>query len=185
MAADYDAILKDLFQRDQPSIWSSLTGGIPVAQILSPEFQELQLRRADLVVRLQNGVSLHVEFQSENDKDMAFRMGRYCLLIGQRYRRPVQQVVLYVGEARMNMQDYLDLGGTKVSYRLMDIREFRAEKLLEGGSAGDLALAMLAAGGKEKLDDIALRACNLGGLERNRVLTQMVLLSGLRRVSGS
>jgi hypothetical protein len=97
MPADYDRVLKDLFQRDHPTIWNRLTGGESVEEILPVEFQEVQQRRADLVVRLSGGGILHLEFQSENDKDMAYRMGMYALMIGQRYRCGLQQVVLYVG----------------------------------------------------------------------------------------
>ena len=48
---------------------------------------------------------------------MAYRVGIYCLLLGQKYRRRVRQVVLYVGEPKMRMEDRLNLGDTRVAYR--------------------------------------------------------------------
>jgi hypothetical protein len=127
---------------------------------------------------------LHVEFQSGNDKDMPYREGIYCLLLGQKYRRRVRQVVLYVGRAKMRMEDHVDLGETKSAYTLIDIREMDARKLMASGQPGDLALAMLAGGGPEQLLEIAKRAGALSGAERQRVLSQLVLLSGLRRLKG-
>jgi hypothetical protein len=109
----------------------------------------------------------------------------YCLMIGQKYRRRVRQVVLYVGQPRMRMEDRLDLGDTKVAYRLIDIREIDAGELLRSARPGDLVLAMLAKGGTERLAEIAQRTVLLTGIERSRVLTQLVLLSGLRALSGN
>jgi hypothetical protein len=101
------------------------------------------------------------------------------------YRRQVRQLVLYVGQPKMRMEDRLDLGDTKVSYRLLDIREVDAGELLRSARPGDLVLAMLAKGGTERLTEIAQRTVLLSGAERSRVLTQLVLLSGLRALSGS
>ncbi len=84
----------------------------------------------------------------------------------------------------MRMEDRVDMGETKCAYTLMDIREMDARKLMASGRPGDLALAMLAGGGPEQVLEIAKRAGGLRGAERERVLSQIVLLSGLRRLKG-
>jgi hypothetical protein len=115
---------------------------------------------------------------------MPYREGIYCLLLGQKYRRHVRQVVLYVGQAKMRMEDHVDLGETKAAYTLMDIRDMDARKLMASGRPGDLALAMLSGGGPEQVLAIAKQASQLKGAGRQRVLSQLVLLSGLRRLTG-
>lgn len=180
----YDLVVKDLFQRDHPSLLDRLTGGVAVVEVLSVELARVEERRADLVLRLADGTIFHIEFQSRNDRDMPYREGIYCLLLGQKYRRRVRQVVLYVGAAKMRMDDHVDLGEMKSAFTLMDIREMDAQKLMASGRPGDLALAMLAAGGPERVLEIAKRAVGLRGAERQRVLSQLVLLSGLRRLTG-
>src|SRR6266566_1428135 len=90
----YDLVVKDLFQRDHPSLLDKLTGGVAVSEVLSVELARVEQRRADLVLLLADGTLLHLEFQSSNDKDMPYRMGIYCLLLGQKYRRRVRQVLL-------------------------------------------------------------------------------------------
>jgi hypothetical protein len=177
-------VVKDLFQRDRPSLLDKFTAGVPVREILNVELARVEERRADLVLLLADGIILHVEFQSGNDNDMPYRQGIYCFLLGQKYRRRVRQVVLYLGGAKMRMQDHVDLGETKSAYTLIDIREMDAGMLLASGRSGDLALAMLAGGGPERVLEIAKRACRLKGGERQRVLSQIVLLSGLRRLTG-
>lgn len=180
----YDLVVKDLFQRDRPSLLDELTGGIAVREILSVELARVEERRADLVLSLADGTILHIEFQSGNDRDMPYREGIYCLLLGQKYRRRVRQVVLYIGQAKMRMPDHVDLGETRCAYKLMDIRELDAKELMASGQPGDLALAFLARGGTEQVLEIARLADKLGGAERKRVLSQIVLLSGLRRLTG-
>src|SRR5260221_104414 len=87
----YDLVVKDLFQRDHPSLLDQLTAGVAVREVLSVELARVEERRADLVLLLADGTILHIEFQSGNDKDMPYREGIYCLLLGQKYRGPVRQ----------------------------------------------------------------------------------------------
>jgi hypothetical protein len=136
------------------------------------------------VLLLEDETILHLEFQSTNDKDMAYRAGIYCVLLGHRYRCRVRQVVLYTGLAKMRMPDAVDLGETKIAYRLMDIRTLESEALIASGRPGDLALAILANGGLDHVAEIIRRANELRGPERERVLVQIGLLCGLRRLGG-
>ncbi len=179
-----DRVLKDLFQMDHPSLLDQLTGGVRVRQFLNVEFQRIIERRADMVAVLDDGSVFHLEIQGKNDKRIPYREGIYGLLVSERFQRPVKQVVLYVGEAKMRMDSELDTGGVKVSFRLVDIREIDASALMKSGCAGDLALAMLAKGGTEMLPEIARRTAGLSNPERVRVIMQLVLLSSLRKLSG-
>ena len=83
----YDLVVKDLFQRDHPSLLDRLTAGVAVREVLNVELARVEERRADLVYLLADETLLHIEFQSDNDKDMPYREGIYCLLLGQKYRR--------------------------------------------------------------------------------------------------
>ena len=74
-ASKYDLVIKDLFQRDHPSLLERLTAGVAVREVLSVELARVEERRADLVFLLADGAILHIEFQSGNDKDMPYREG--------------------------------------------------------------------------------------------------------------
>lgn len=117
----YDTVLKDVFQSVQPGLMGDLTGGVATRESLNVEFSFGQERRADLVLRLEDRRVFHLEFQSDNDNDMPYREGIYGLLIGQKYRTGVLQVVLYCGLARMRMKSKLSLGKINVEYRLIEI----------------------------------------------------------------
>jgi hypothetical protein len=111
---------------------------------------------------------------------MPYRAGVYCLLLAQKYRRPIRQAVIYLGRPKMRMQNFLDLGQTKVAYTLIDIRELDALALMASGNPADLALATLARGGPEQAVEIWKRAARLKGRERQRALSRIALPSGLR-----
>jgi len=176
-------VIKELFQRDRPSVlldW--LTGGVPVRQVLNVEIARVVERRADAVFLLQDDSIFHLEFQTRNDKEMPYREGMYCLLLGRKYRRRIRQAVLYLGEPRMRMENKLDLGETKVAYSLIDIRDIDAATLIDGGRPADLVLAMLARGGPERLAEIVKRAAGLPSGEREEVISEIAVLCGLRRL---
>ena len=177
-----DGVLKEMFQTDHPSLLDEMTDGAKVTEFLNVEFPHSIMRRADLVARLENGGLTHIEFQAQNDNDIGYRVGIYGLLASQQYRQPVQQVVLYVGEEKMRMKSRLNAGSTKVAFRIIDIREFDAEVFIRSGRPGDLALAALAKGGTERLIEIANAIVKLEGPARDRVLLQLTLLLGLRKL---
>lgn len=177
----YDAVLKDLFQRDHPKLLERLTGGKRVKKTLNVELAMVTERRADLLLELDDDSLFLLDFQSGNDSKMPYRVGHYTLLGSEKYNRPVRPVVLYLGIRRMNMKAHLDAGGVVVSYSLIDIRDIDAETLLSGGP-GDWALALLAKGGPERMREILAKALQLKSPKRERLLTQLTVLAGLRRL---
>ncbi len=180
---DFDGALKELWERDRPSLLHALTGGVPIRETLNVELPRVQARRADIVYLLDDGSILHIEFQSTNDRDIAYRQGIYCLLLAQRHRKPVRQVVLYVGRGKMTMPDSIETGQTTVHYQILDIRSIAAEQLVATGHPADLALSILGGGGHRILTRIIAAATRLDGPARNRVLAQLLVLSGLRGLS--
>jgi predicted transposase YdaD len=180
---NYDVVVKDLFQNERPSLLMHLAHGVRIREFLNVELAVVEERVADLVVLLTDETILHLDFQSENHRDMPYREGIYGLMIGQKYRRRIRQVVLYMGSKPLRMADRLDLGGIQVSYELIDIREVDVESLLKSGNPGDCALALLARGGTHRIPEIIEKVNRLPGPSRQRTLTQMAILAGLRGAS--
>ena len=84
-----------------------------------------------------------------------------------------------MGAPKMRMDDRIDMGSVQVAYRLMDARKMDSESMLAGARPADYALAMLARGGSDRLRAIVEGANRLPGPARQRVLTQLAILSGL------
>ena len=181
---DFDGALKEVFQQDRPTLLNYLTRGLAVKEFLNVELPKVQERRVDLVLSLEDGSILHIEFQSTNDRNMAYRMVEYWPLIKRRFRRPLRQVVLYVGQARPAIANRLEEDDLRFSYGVMDIREIGADVLMKAGNHGDLALAVLAGGGDMRLREILQQAAVVKGLQRDRLLAKILVLSGLRGVAG-
>lgn len=180
----YDAVVKDLFQHDRPSILARYIGNRKIRGFLNIEFAIVEERIADLLLELDDGTILHIEIQSGNQSEMPYRMGIYGLLAAEKHRgRNLEQVVIYLGPEAMTMPSSIEIGGITVRYKLMDIREFEAPELLMTGNPGDCALALLARGGAGHLREILEHANRLAEPERRRVFTQIALLAGLRGAS--
>ena len=84
----------------------------------------------DLLGEAADRTLIHLELQSENDPDMAFRMAEYGLNIYRVHKRLPQQFCLYVGRPRMCMPDALSGPGVVFKHTLIDVRELDGDELL-------------------------------------------------------
>jgi hypothetical protein len=182
-AFDFDATLKDLFQRDRPTLLRRLSRGIRVTGFLNVELTRVEQRRVDLLVSLADGSLLHIEFQSARDPAMSYRMLEYWLLIKRQFQRPLRQAVLMVGHAAGGAGDF-EVDDLRFHYEIIELQKVDAEELIQTGNHGDLALAVLAGGGDKRVREILERAAALKGPARDRLLLQVLILSGLRGISG-
>ncbi len=67
------------------------------------ELPEVRSYRVDMLGETVDGTLVHIELQSTNDPNMAFRMAEYSLAIYRVFHRMPEQVVLYFGELPMRM----------------------------------------------------------------------------------
>ncbi len=75
---------------------------------------------------------------------MPLRMLEYYLLLKQRYPdKPINQMVLYVGDKRPNMPNFLEVDNLKFSYEIRDIKDIECKELLKSDSLEDKILAVL------------------------------------------
>jgi hypothetical protein len=108
------------------------------------ELPKVQNRRLGLLGQTVDGGLIHLELQSSNDPAMPFRMIEYCLGVQRLCGQFPRQILLYVGEASMRMENRLDGPDWFFQYRLIDIRTLNGERLLESGDVGDNVIAILA-----------------------------------------
>ena len=159
-----DITLRDVIQEIPPKFIQILTGK-KAKKLLDTSLPEVKERRADFLVELEDGSIFHLELQTQNDKNMPFRMLEYFVLISSKYpNRNIKQMVLYVGEKPLNMKDSIETENLSYSYKLMDIREISCEELLGSDSLTDKILGVL---------------CNVENPERyfREVLTELYKLS--------
>ena len=141
--AEFDKTLRDLIQNIPQKFVSILTGKKGV-KILDNTFPSTKERVADLVLELEDNSIFHLELQTQNDKNMPFRMLEYYLLLKQRYPdKPIKQMVLYVGDGKPNMPNFLETDKLKFSYEIKDIKSIECKELLESDNLEDKILAVL------------------------------------------
>src|SRR5205085_6679426 len=112
---EYDVALKLTLQQVDVAI-RELTGTV-VARWLSLELPEIRNTRVDLLGETESGDLVHIELQSSNDRTMALRMAEYALRVFRLFGKFPYQVLLYVGDAPLNMEAGLSAPGLQYSYR--------------------------------------------------------------------
>ena len=119
---NFDGAVKDLFETDVPSLLTKLAGGVKIRAFLNVEFPKVRDRRVDLVVLLEDGTILHVEIQSTHDGEIAYRLLEYYAVVKRRHKRPMRQVLLYVGQGKLRMPGRFDEDGNLFQWEVVDIR---------------------------------------------------------------
>ncbi len=178
----YDTTLKELFRTPPLRLLSLIAGAQPV-EFLTLDYPAVKMRRPDLVFRMASGEIRHMELQSDNDLAMDWRMLEYYPLIYRQFgSEPVQQV-LYVGPGRVRMKAEIRHKNLTFQYEVIDIRDFSAEPLLTSDSPADNLLALLCRNGsdRESVRRIIRKLGKLPEKERIDRLTQLLILSGLRK----
>ena len=180
---DYDAALKLLFRRAAPRA-IHLLSGTSIAKWLDIELPKTQSLRMDLLGEDPDGNLHQIELQSDNDRGIDLRMGEYKLGAKRLTGKFPRQLVLYVGEAPMNMPAELRGDDILIRYRLIDIRELDGEQLLASEDLGDNLIAILTRlrDHKEAIRLIVARIADLQESERHVAVQQLIVLAGLRRL---
>ncbi|MBM3734706.1 MAG: hypothetical protein FJW39_02880 [Acidobacteria bacterium] len=115
---------------------------------------------------------------------MAVRSGVYALLGAEKFGADyVDTVVLYLGRGRLRMLNWLDIGTVRVRFRLINVSEISAARLLRSKNPADWVIAMLGKNGTKELRTILHRILALPAEQRGRLVAQLMALSGLRGVS--
>ena len=71
---------------------------------------------------------LHIEFQSEDDKEMVYRINEYHSLALRKYRMPIRNVVIYLGSKKSKMVNQLPEAEIFSSFQQINLNELDARK---------------------------------------------------------
>ena len=179
---EYDVALKLLLRGSAKLTMRELTG-TSVETWLDVELSKVvQNTRVDLLGETEDKGLVHLELQSGNDTTMPLRMAEYCLGVFRLFGRFPRQVLLYVGEAPLRMENELRGDDVWFRYRAVDIRDLDGDRLLESQEVGDTVIAILARlrDHKDAVRRILERIAGLVAAERETALGQLLILAGLR-----
>ena len=180
---EYDIVLKSVIRRLGGEALELLTG-FAIDQWHNVELPEVRTLRADMVGEAAQGKLVQIELQSANDPEMPLRMAEYALAIYRQFRQFPQQIVLYVGRAKLKMPGVLKSHSMVFRFRAVDIRELDGTALLASGKAEENVIAVLMRLGdhREAVRGILRRISKSEPGQREVALKELTILAGLRQL---
>jgi len=136
-----DIISKNLIKELVAKNISKYILGIDIKnyQFIDKEFERIESRRADIVLKVENEYIIHIEIQSSFDSKMPYRMLRYFLDIREIFDLPIKQYLINLSnhkiKNRINEFDY--------SYEVIDMKALDCSYFLNSNSPDALVLAIL------------------------------------------
>jgi len=144
----FDSLCKFLAENFSEDYATCLLGRPVTLTKLSPTELSLEPLRADsLILEQSEDLVLHLEFQTEPDENMGFRMLDYRVRVYRRFpAKTMHQVVIYLKKTKSALvyQDSFQFGETIHRYRVIRLWEQSSEVFLK--SPGLLPLAVLTQG---------------------------------------
>jgi predicted transposase/invertase (TIGR01784 family) len=141
----FDNVCKFLAENFSEDYATWLLGRPVTLTKLSPTELSLEPIRADsLILEQSEDLVLHLEFQTEPDKTMGFRMLDYRVRVYRRFpTKTMNQVVIYLKPTKSTLvyQDSFQVGETIHRYRVIRLWEQSSDLFLN--SSGLLPLAVL------------------------------------------
>jgi len=190
----YDKVLKENMEAVLPGLMKDLLGIHAVeTHELPDDVQHTKERKPDVLKKVNdsngNIFVLHLEFQVADEKEMAFRMAEYCIMLLRRYGLPVRQYVIYLGEGSPRMKDHIRSEYLQFQYRLVALSAVDYRSFLSADSPEEHLLAILGNfGNNDRLQVVETIVKEvIGGLEdgllKEKRLRQLVILSNLRKLA--
>jgi predicted transposase YdaD len=148
MSNIYDKVLKETFKELFDSLSKIILKlDVKLIEVLYPELQITLGREPDFIYKVRdkegNEFILHIELQSQNDRNMLERMILYYALLWNIYRLPVMQFVIYIGDKRMNMNNSLSHFNVFYMYNLLDMKEIPCDEFLSQDIGEAVVLSVL------------------------------------------
>lgn len=191
LANDYDKILKE----NIASVFLPLSEkylGIRIvrSEELKDKIQTTVEKEPDFIriVETDTGETflLHLEFQSLDEEGMVYRMQEYYGLLRRKYRLPVRQFVIFLGQKASRMQTRLAPDEIFEGFTLKSLRDYSYQTLLASQVPEEIILAVLGDQKPEEvLRSIIKKLQEISGEEitLKRYIRQLSVLARLRNLS--
>ena len=141
-----------------PLVEKRLGFKIMYSQALQEKIVKTIEREVDFLYKIKSETGkemlLHIEFQTEKDYDMIYRMQEYHALIYGKYKLHIKHVVVYLGTNKSKMVTTLPDDGVFTSFELICINEMDPQEFLESDVPEMVTLALLGNCKKEQLSNL-------------------------------
>ncbi|HWK08166.1 MAG TPA: Rpn family recombination-promoting nuclease/putative transposase [Puia sp.] len=187
----YDKVLRENIEAALPGLIKNLLH-IHAADTeeLPDDIQHTKERKPDVLKKVtdKNNATfvLHIELQVKDEPDMVFRMAEYFIMLYRRYRLPVRQYVIYIGEGSPGMADHFHSNQMDFKYQLIVFSTVDYHLLLHAENPEEKILAILANLGEEDparaVENIVKQVviASEGDFSTQRHIQQLRILAQLR-----
>jgi hypothetical protein len=189
----YDKVFRENMEGTLPDVIKDvLRLHIVKSEEIQDDVQHTKERKPDLLKRVEDDQGkvfiLHIEYQRDNEKNMAFRMAEYSIMLQRKYRLPVTQFVIYIGAGKPNMPMRIRNKYLHFWYNLLTFSEIDYQVFLNSDKIEQKMLAIL---GDLQIEDTEMilqqivqeiENKGIGELEQGRYLKQLRVLMQLRNL---
>ena len=194
MSQDFDKIFKEnIAALILPLSEKLLNLKIVRQEVMKDKMQSTIEKEPDYLgrVQLDNGKEfiLHLEFQTQDDQDMIYRMQEYYSLLLKKHRIPVIQKVIYFGQKPSGMKTTLDKEEIFSGFDLINLHEIPHENLMKSSVPEEFILSILGDLGEHEPPEVIrsilhkLKETNQELISFQKYVKQLVILSKLRNLS--
>ena len=187
----YDKILKENMDAALPAIIENvLSLDISESIEIPDDIQYTKERKPDVLKKVtdrdNNSFVLHIEWQSRNDKDMVYRMAEYAVMLYRKYRLPVKQYVIFIGNGGVKMITAIKHKNLRFRYKIVDFKKFDYKLFLNAEDPAIKVFSILAnfeKDGEEKaVENIynEIKSADATGLTGEKHFNQLNILVRLR-----
>jgi len=190
---EFDKIIKENIEKIfQPILNKLLDLSIAQSFEIKDKIQRTLEREPDFLKRVidteGNEFILHLEFQTNDNPEMVYRMAEYKAILQRKYRLPVSQFVIYLGDSKPNMQTQLAKPERITGFKLKDIHQLSTQSILESDIPEEIILAVLTDYPKTNAIKVIgsiiekLQQCVGSEDELFRFIQQLLVLARLRKL---
>jgi predicted transposase YdaD len=188
---DFDIVLKDLFVEIFLPFISKILG-IKMENIVQIDttIKRTQERRIDFACKVLEGDEhiIQIEFQTQNDRKMHYRMLNYYETLSSIEGLPVNQLLIYVGKDKLTMRNNIEHPSLKFNYKIIDISSIDYHQLVQSNFPEAIIVAILSDFQQDSPEDVIatilknLRNCVNENARLQRYFTSLEILSELRNL---
>jgi hypothetical protein len=151
----YDKIVKENIASIIPALMDNVLGfKVLDSVVIEEKIQQTKEKEADVLRIVTDPTGrkfiLHLEFQVDDYKKMAYRMADYWVLLKSKYKYPVRQFVIYIGNKQPTMKTVLSEDGNYFQFQLINITKLDYLRFLNSTNPEEIILAILGDFGNEK-----------------------------------
>ena len=191
----YDKIIKENILNLIPALLKRVVGletfrveDLPIIKLQTTLEREPDFLKLIYDANFKEGRIMQLEFESGNESYMAMRMLEYCGIIHRKFRKPVEQHLIFLGSKPSSMKTKIEFLGLSYEFKIHNLSEISYKTFINSNQPEEVILSILAnkddLSSEEIIQLILKRLVHLRGdsLATRKFIKQLEIISKLRNL---